>query len=188
MLGDAYADALAGARRGDDQAFALLYRDIQPALLRYLRGMSVELAEDAASETWIEAARGLDGFEGPEAAFRGWLFAIARRKLIDRVRYEARRPSSAWDGSDDAGPLQRDIAEDVVELDDTERALALVRTLPGDQAEAVLLRVVAGLDYPVVAEVMDRSAGAVRVLVHRGLKRLARDLGDRTTGQEGVTP
>jgi RNA polymerase sigma-70 factor (ECF subfamily) len=188
VLGDAYADALEGARRGDDQAFALLYRDIQPALLRYLRGMSVELAEDAASETWMEAARSLDGFEGPEAAFRGWLFAIARRKLIDRVRYEARRPSSAWDDSDEAGPIQRDIAEEVVELDDTERALARVRTLPADQAEAVLLRVVAGLDYPAVAEVMDRSTGAVRVLVHRGLKRLARDLGDPTSGQEGVTP
>jgi RNA polymerase sigma-70 factor (ECF subfamily) len=184
VLGDAYADALAGARRGEEVAFALLYRDIQPALLRYLRGMSVELAEDSASETWMEVARSLDGFEGPEAAFRGWLFAIARRKLIDRVRYEARRPSAPWDASDDPGPIERDIAEEVVELDDTERALALVRTLPADQAEAVLLRVVAGLDYPAVAEVMDRTTGAVRVLVHRGLKRLARDLSARGAGRE----
>ena len=188
MLGESYAAALEGARRGDDEAFALLYRDIQPALLRYLRVMSTELSEDAASETWLEAARSLDSFEGSEPAFRGWLFAIARRKLIDRVRYEARRPSSAWDDVDDAGPVQRDIAEEVVELDATERALALVRTLPADQAEAVLLRVVAGLDYPVVAEVMERTTGAVRVLVHRGLKRLARDLGDRALGQGRVTP
>jgi DNA-directed RNA polymerase specialized sigma24 family protein len=63
-----------------------------------------------------------------------------------------------------------------------------VRTLPADQAEAVLLRVLAGLDYPAVAEVMDRSTGAVRVLVHRGLKRLARDLGATPSGQGGVTP
>ena len=188
MLGESYAEALEGARRGDDASFALLYRDIQPALLRYLRVMSTELAEDCASETWLEAARSLDSFQGPEPAFRGWLFAIARRKLIDRVRYEARRPSSAWDDVDDAGPVQRDVAEEVVELDDTERALALVRTLPTDQAEAGLLRVVAGLDYPAVAEVMDRSTGAVRVLVHRGLKRLARDLGERHDRQGGVTP
>ena len=188
VLGESFEAALAGARRGDDVAFALLYRDIQPALLRYLRVMSIELAEDAASETWLEVARGLDGFQGPEPAFRGWLFAIARRKLIDRVRYEARRPSSAWDDLDDVGPRQRDVAEHVVELDDTERALALVRTLPPDQAEAVLLRVVAGLDYAAVAEVMGRSSGAVRVLVHRGLKRLGRDLGDRVVGPRGVTP
>ena len=110
------------------------------------------------------------------------MFAIARRKLIDRVRYEARRPATSWDLGDDAGPVERDVAEEVVELDATERALALVRTLPADQAEAVLLRVVAGLDYAGVAEVMDRSTGAVRVLVHRGLKRLARDLGAARTG------
>lgn len=188
MLGESYADALEGARRGDEQSFALLYRDIHPALLRYLRGMSVELAEDSASETWLEAARSLDSFEGPEPAFRGWLFAIARRKLIDRVRYESRRPSSAWDDVDEAGPLQRDVAEEVIEVDTTERALALVRTLPPDQAEAVLLRIVAGLDYPEVAQVMDRTTGAVRVLVHRGLKRLARDLGQQTQQQGGVTP
>jgi RNA polymerase sigma-70 factor (ECF subfamily) len=188
VLGESYVVALDGARRGDEHAFALLYRDIHPSLLRYLRGMSTELAEDAASETWLEAARSLDSFDGPEAAFRGWMFAIARRKLIDRVRYEARRPASAWGDVEDAGPLQRDVADDVVELDATDRALALVRTLPADQAEAVLLRVVAGLDYPEVARVMERSTGAVRVLVHRGLKRLARDLGDRTAGQGGVTP
>jgi RNA polymerase sigma-70 factor (ECF subfamily) len=183
LLGESYADALDGARRGDEQSFTLLYRDIQPALLRYLRGMSVELAEDSASETWLEAARSLDSFDGPEPAFRGWLFAIARRKLIDRVRYESRRPSSTWDGGDDAGPLQRDVAEDVVEVDSTERALALVRTLPPDQAEAVLLRIVAGLDYSEVAQVMDRTTGAVRVLVHRGLKRLSRALGESTQRQ-----
>ena len=188
MLGESYAAALAGARLGDELAFVLIYKDIQPALLRYLRVMSTELAEDAASETWLEVARGLDGFQGPEPAFRGWLFAIARRKLIDRVRYEARRPSSAWDDRGEAGPHQRDVADDVVELDDTDRALALVRTLPPDQAEAVLLRVVAGLDYPAAAEVMGRSTGAVRVLVHRGLKRLGRDLGTRVVGHGGVTP
>jgi RNA polymerase sigma-70 factor (ECF subfamily) len=188
VLGESYPDALEGARRGDEASFALLYRDIQPALLRYLRGMSVELAEDAASETWLEAARSLDGFEGPEPAFRGWLFAIARRKLIDRVRYENRRPSAAWDGTEDAGPVEPDVADEVVEADATERALALVRTLPPDQAEAVLLRVVAGLDYAAAAEVMGRSSGAVRVLVHRGLKRLGRDLGARPVDHGGVTP
>lgn len=189
VLGESYPDALAGARRGDEASFALLYRDIQPALLRYLRGMSVELSEDAASDTWLEAARSLDSFEGPEPAFRGWLFAIARRKLIDRVRYENRRPSAAWDDAgESAGPVQRDVADDVLEADATERAMALVRTLPPDQAEAVLLRVVAGLDYPAVAEVMGRSSGAVRVLVHRGLKRLGRDLGARPVDQGGVTP
>ena len=59
--------------------------------------------------------------------------------------------------------------------DDLGRALALVRWLPDDQADAVLLRIVADMDVSQVAAVMGRSEGAVRVLVHRGLHRL-RDL------------
>ncbi len=187
MLGEAFPEALEGARRGDEHAFTAVYLDLHPALLRYLRAMSWEIAEDAASEAWLEVARGLDGFTGPEPAFRGWVFAIARRKLIDRIRYETRRPSSSWDDLDQVGPLERDIADDVVERDDTARALDLVRTLPPDQAEAVMLRVVAGLDYAGVGKVMGKTSGAARVLVHRGLRRLERDLRDTPAGQRGVT-
>ena len=66
-----------------------------------------------------------------------------------------------------------DTAELVVEQADTRRALALIATLPPDQAEAILLRVVAGLEVAQVADIMGRSPGAVRVLTHRGLKTLA---------------
>jgi RNA polymerase sigma-70 factor (ECF subfamily) len=149
--------------------------------------MSWEQAQDAASDTWLELTRSLSGFVGGEPSFRAWVFTIARRKLIDRVRHESRRPSSDWDGGADLGPATRDVAEDVVELDSTARALADVRTLPHGQAEAVMLRVVAGLDYADVAQVMDRTTGAVRVLVHRGLRRLASRLGDHVDAP-GVTP
>jgi RNA polymerase sigma-70 factor (ECF subfamily) len=186
MLGEDFAAALAGARQADERAFAMLYRDAHPPLLRYLRGMSPELAEDSASETWLEVARSLDSFQGPEPAFRAWLFAIARRKLIDRIRYETRRPSASWEDLDAIGPVARDVADDIVDADSTAQALALVRTLPRDQAEAVLLRVVADLDYADVAEIMGRSAGAVRVLVHRGLRRLEQELATPRAG--GVTP
>ena len=186
MLGAEFDEVLAGARRADEASFALLYRDAHPPLLRYLRGMSGELAEDSASETWLEVARSLDFFTGPEPAFRAWLFAIARRKLIDRIRYETRRPSASWDDLDLIGPVARDVADEVVDADGTAHALRLVRTLPRDQAEAVLLRVVADLDYADVAQVMGRTPGAVRVLVHRGLRRLEQDLAARRDG--GVTP
>jgi RNA polymerase sigma-70 factor (ECF subfamily) len=187
MIGDRFDAVLAGAARGEEPAFAELYRDLHPPLLRYLRAMSWDHAEDACSETWLELTRSLGGFVGPEPSFRSWVFTVARRKLIDRIRYEARRPSSGWDGPEHPGPSTRDIAEDVVEMDSTYRALALVQTLPRDQAEAVLLKVVAGLEYADVAQVMDRTTGAVRVLVHRGLRRLAAELGDRSE-TPGVTP
>jgi RNA polymerase sigma-70 factor (ECF subfamily) len=55
----------------------------------------------------------------------------------------------------------------------TERAIALVSRLPPQQAEVIMLRVVAGLDTEAVAQIVGRSPGAVRVAAHRGLKKLA---------------
>lgn len=185
MLGDRFDDVLRRAALGEEVAFADLYRDVHPPLLRYLRTLAWEHAEDAASETWLELARGLTTFSGSEGQFRSFVFTVARRKLIDRVRWEARRPTAAWEPGVEDGPTEPDVADRVLEDDATYRALALVRTLPPDQAEAVILRVVAGLEYADVAEVMERSPAAVRVLVHRGLRRLETRLSQRT---RGVTP
>ena len=185
MLDERYADVLAGAAAGDESAFDALYRDLHPPLLRYLRAMHWELAEDAASEAWLEVARGVAAFQGPEPAFRSWVFSIARRKLIDRIRYESRRPSASWDDVDDPGPAVPDVAEEVAAADATVHAVALVRTLPKDQAEAVILRVVVGMEHAEVAAVMGKTPGAVRVLVHRGLRRLERELSEQ--GLRSVT-
>jgi len=185
MLGEEFPEVLRAALDGDENAFARLYRDAHPPLLRYLTTLSPQYAEDAASETWLELARSRDTFAGPELGFRAWLFSVARHKVVDRVRYEARRPSTPSDDLEPLGSTSPDVADRVVEDDATARALALVRTLPPDQAEAVLLRVMAGLDYPEVAQVMDRSTGAVRVLVHRGLRRLQDRL--PSVAADGVT-
>jgi RNA polymerase sigma-70 factor (ECF subfamily) len=186
VLDDRYPGVLAGAAAGDEAAFSELYHDLHPPLLRYLRTLHWELAEDAASEAWIEVARGVAAFQGPEPALRSWVFAIARRKLIDRIRYEARRPSASWEDVEDDGPTERDIADAVTDGDQTLQAVALVRTLPPDQAEAVLLRVMVGMEHAEIAAVMGKTPGAVRVLVHRGLRRLQQRLA--TQGERTVTP
>jgi RNA polymerase sigma-70 factor, ECF subfamily len=176
MLEEDFQRVLDGVRQGDEAAFTRLYVDLHPPLLRYLTVLSPEAAEDVASECWLQVARGLDGFEGGERQFRAWVFTIARNKLTDLVRYEARRPTVTWEATDDLGPAVPDVADEIVEGEATRRALELVSRLPRDQAEAVLLRVVGGLDYDEIAHLMDRSTGAARVLVHRGLKSLGRDL------------
>ena len=174
MLEEDFQHVLDGVRQGDEEAFARLYVDVHPPLLRYLTVLAADSAEDVASECWLQVARGLDTFDGGERQFRAWLFTIARNKLTDRIRYESRRPTVAWDGTDEIGESVRDVAEDVLESESTRSALARLAELPRDQAEAVLLRVVGGLDYDEIAHLMDRSTGSVRVLVHRGLKSLAR--------------
>ena len=164
--------ALQAAHDGDEQGFATLWRALQPAVLRYLRVVVGDAAEDVASETWLQAARDLHRFSGDALAFRGWLFRIARHRGIDERRRAGRRAEDPA-ASTDAGPAARDAAAEVLEGTDTRWALGLIGTLPIDQAEAVLLRVVAGLDVSATAKVLGKRSGAVRVATMRGLRRLA---------------
>ncbi|MEU9863825.1 RNA polymerase sigma factor [Streptomyces sp. NPDC047971] len=162
------------AQRGDEDAFAAAYRLVQPGLLGYVRGLVGEDAEDVASEAWLEIARDLGRFRGDGAGFRGWTAAIARNRALDHLRRQRRRPrTSALEQDVLELPGGHDTAAAALERLSTEQALALVRGLPRDQAEAVLLRVVVGLDGPATARVLGKRPGAVRTAGHRGLRRLA---------------
>jgi RNA polymerase sigma-70 factor (ECF subfamily) len=170
-----FADAIDAARQGDERALTALWRELQPALLRYLRAAEPGAAEDIASDTWLEVTGRLDRFQGDERAFRGWLFTIARHRLIDARRRAARHRTApvAWIPE---RPGLDDPAADVLADLSTEESVRLVSQLPREQAEAVLLRVLAGLGTEQVARIMNKQPGNVRVLSHRGLRNLARRL------------
>jgi RNA polymerase sigma-70 factor (ECF subfamily) len=165
-------DWIERARAGDQEALAGLWRSHQHLLLRYFRGRGSRQAEDLASQVWCDVAASLHRFRGDGDAFRAWLFTIARRRHVDDVRRSVRRPEELQPEivvplADPAGTAAFDAVGGL------ERALALVRRLPPDMAEAVLLRVVADLSVDEVAAIMGRREGHVRVLVHRGLRKLA---------------
>ena len=161
------------ARTGDADAFAWLFQRTQPLLLRYLTVLGGgDACEDVASETWVSIVRDLATFDGEEDAFRAWLVTVARHRLIDLRRAQARRPAVPTEFLPEDHLTTPDVADEVVDREGTVWALTLIATLPPDQAEAVLLRVVVGLDPGAVGQVMGRTSGAVRVLTHRGLKSL----------------
>lgn len=169
------------AAAGDPAAFARLWRETQPPLLRYLWVSAGDAAEDLAADVWLDVARRIGSFHGGEREFRSWLFTTARRKMIDRHRYEARRPvSPTADGELLDRPAPDDTVAAALEGISTESALALIATLPPDQAEIIVLRVVVGLEASAVARVVGKSPGAVRVAAHRGLRALGARLGSAT--------
>ncbi|HUB40608.1 MAG TPA: RNA polymerase sigma factor, partial [Streptosporangiaceae bacterium] len=177
----AFDDALSRASRGDEAGFLELWRALQPRLLRYLRVVGCDDPEDVASETWLQVVRDLHRFSGGEEDFRRWLFTIGRHRAVDAARARSRRPSGpssvGLDILADSHILaDRHLVEDQV-LDgmSVQHAVALLAGLSKDQAEAVALRVIAGLDTPDVARILGKSAGAIRVALHRGLKTLAAD-------------
>ncbi|XTZ17528.1 RNA polymerase sigma factor [Micromonospora echinospora] len=176
MTGDLNA-VVTAAQSGDEEAFRLLYRTLQPGLLRYLTALVGADAEDVASETWLQVARDLTAFTGGE--FRAWAVTIARNRAMDHLRRQRRRPSVPVPvQSLSELPGDSDTAEHAGETLGTESAIALIATLPPSEAEAVLLRAVIGLDAESAARVLGKRPGAVRTAAHRGLRRLAALLGD----------
>ncbi|SNT64657.1 RNA polymerase sigma-70 factor, ECF subfamily [Asanoa hainanensis] len=166
--------AVAAAQGGDERAFRELFREVQPALLRYLRGLIGEDAEDVASETWLQVCRDLPRFSGDYANFRAWTATIARHRAMDHVRRLRRRPSLAVPVETLADLASgADTESEAADAVATGAAIALVASLPAQQAEAVLLRVVMGLDAETVGRILGKRPGAVRTAAYRGLRRLA---------------
>jgi RNA polymerase sigma-70 factor, ECF subfamily len=178
VASSALAGAVAGARRGDADAFRALYRDTQPRLLRYLHTLVGDDAEDIASETWLHITRDLHTFHGSPDSFRGWAATIARHRALDHLRRHTRRPPPLPLPDDDLAtlPATDDTAATAINALATTAAIRLIATLPPDQAEAVLLRAVLGLDATRAAAVLGKHPGAVRTAAYRGLHTLARRL------------
>lgn len=167
--------ALARARSGDEAGFLELWRSLQPRLLRYLRVLGCDDPDDVASETWLQVVRDLSRFSGDEDDFRHWLFTVGRHRAIDAARARIRRRASPVADGLDGLADDRMVEDQVFDGIAVKKAIGLLDTLSRDQAEAVALRVIAGLETPAVADILGKSPGAVRVALHRGLRALAAD-------------
>lgn len=189
MVGDDFAVVLAAAQSGCEEDFAVLWRDANPSLLRYLRVVAPEGADDIAAETWVQVVRGLPRFIGDEAAWRAWLFTTARRRMLDQARLYRRHPTEPLEAIGAAElPASPDTEQLALENIGTESALALLSRLPKQQAEVIMLRVLAGLDTEVVADILGKTPGAVRVAAHRGLRKLEELLSrNGASSRAGVT-
>jgi RNA polymerase sigma-70 factor, ECF subfamily len=172
VIGGDFDAVLAAAREGDESAIVRLYRDLNLTLVRFLAAQAPGFGEDLAQEVWIAAAERLSSFAGDERGFRAWIFTIARRRLIEHWRRNRRRPEQLVDPSaleEVAGAAQP--ADSAVVADDAARTI--VAALSPEQAEVVLLRVVGGFDADEVAKITGKRPGAVRVIQHRALRKLA---------------
>ncbi|MDH6225404.1 MULTISPECIES: RNA polymerase sigma factor [Streptomyces] len=187
--------AVHAAQDGDETAFRTVYRTVHPRLLGYVRTLVGDPdAEDVTSEAWLQIARDLHRFSGDADRFRGWAARIARNRALDHIRMRGRRPATAGDETELADrPAPADTAAEAIDALATDRAFALISRLPADQAEAVVLRVVMGLDARSAAATLGKRPGAVRQAAHRGLKRLAELLAEpgpepRPGGDPGAAP
>jgi RNA polymerase sigma-70 factor (ECF subfamily) len=145
-------------------------------------------AEDATERTFLAALANLHRFEerarpadGEGAStFRVWLFQIARNAVAERRRTRRRRPETTLEAVTEADAVAPgDLEAEVALRDEAAAALSAVDRLSGDRRRALVLRFVHEMTTAEIAGVLGRSEGAVRVLIHRALRSVARDLGDR---------
>ncbi len=155
-----------------------------------------ETPEDLVQSVAREVLADLPSFQWRgEAAFRHWLYVKAQRKLVDKARFVgaerrspareqelASQPSSAGLGHADLLTPSREV-QSQEELRRIEMAFA---ELPADYQEAISMQRLCGMDYGEIAVRMQRSEGAARNLVHRGLSRLALRLAELRRGEAGA--
>ena len=171
-------EVVRAAVSGDRRAISVLFEVVNPRLTRYLGLMVGRDAEDVASDTWIEVLRSLPRYVGGAETIGAWIIGIGRNRALTHFRRARSRPQSVADSSVFAEVLasESDTYGSVEEAMGTADALARIASLPKEQAEAVFLRSVVGLDAVSTAKVLDKKPGAVRTACHRGLRKLERQL------------
>jgi RNA polymerase sigma-70 factor (ECF subfamily) len=165
-------DALiAEAAKTDPQAFGELYERYYARVYRYTyhRLGNVAEAEDVTAQVFMKVLEALPSYQSTRSTFAPWLFRIARNAVIDH--YRRQRKQSPLDEleqrSGDHDPVHEALsAERCRELD------ALIRDLSPEQRDVVLLRYAADLSFPEIAALLKKSEPAVRMLLHRGLRKL----------------
>ncbi len=180
--------ALVEAAQRDPVQFDALYRRYLAQVYSYAvyeLGDHHE-AEDATERTFLAALANLGRFEerarpadGEGAStFRVWLFQIARNAVATQRRSRRRHPQAPLEAAAlVADPL--DVEHGATVRDEAGAAWRAVGRLPADRRRALVLRFVEEMSTAEIAGILGRSEGAVRVLIHRALRSVARDLGGR---------
>lgn len=164
------------ARKGDTEAFGLLYDHYQPSVYRFLfyRTRSSALAEDLTSETFFRALRSMTGFRWQGKDFGAWLMTIARNLATDhfkagRTRLELTTEDMGQHDDSTEGPESAVLASLTNEI-----LLQALTQLPTEQRDCLVMRFLQGMSIAETAAVLGRSDGAVKQLQLRGVRNLAK--------------
>lgn len=166
-------ELIAHAQRGDEQAITHLYEMHVDAIFEYMsyRVGSRNIAEDLTSDVFLRMVRGLAQYKDHGLPFRAWLFRIAANLIIDHYRTHKKGPDAPLldnQPTTDTDPLDR-----VAKHEDQLRMRLAMKGLSEDYQNLLVLRFVENLPYAEIAQILNKSAEALRSMQYRALKALA---------------
>jgi len=172
--------SLVDRARRDPDAFGELYERYCDRIFRFasarLKGRAD--AEDLTADVFFRALRGIETYRNAGRPFGAWLYRIEVNALAERGRRQ--RPTVCLDAVADLPDHHRDVVEQVLHRERMRSIWTAVRGLTPQQRRAITLRFAADLPMRTIAQVMQKSPDAVKLLVSRGVRQLREQLATRT--------
>jgi RNA polymerase sigma-70 factor (ECF subfamily) len=179
--------ALARAAQGDGEAFGVLYERYVSRIYTYIyyRTGNSEEAEDLTARVFYRAMRHISNYRHRGLPFSAWLYRIAHNLVANWHRDNSRRREVPLDEAVFGWYLADHPEHELVENEEQERLLKIIRCLPADRQQLLILKFVEHYSNAEIGKIMGRSEGAVKSLYHRTLLNLREEYDEIFPAQLG---
>ena len=180
----AYEDDLVERAKTDSEAFGELYDHYFGQIYRfvYSRLRDQDAAEDVTSEVFFKALRAIGRYRPSGHPFSAWLYQISVNAINDH--YRSKRPVSSLDHAIGVADAARPIVDTVLDQVEAERIWGAIDSLPPAQRTAMTLKLGEDMKLAQIGQIMGKSEGAVKLLIHRGMIGVRQRLGVVVAAEE----
>lgn len=161
----------------DPDAFGALYDRYFPQIYRfaYSRVRDQSLAEDVTSEVFFKALKNIKRYTYSGHPFSSWLYQITLNAVADHYRGAAGKEVELEESAN-LPSSEPTVVDEVVRRDRSRRVWGAIDQLPRQQRTAMILKFSEDRKIEEIAVIMGKTSGAVKLLLHRGVERLRREL------------
>lgn len=164
------------AKHGDRQAFGVLYERYIDQIFRYVRARvdNLQTAEDLTESVFLRSFEAIGSYQDKGLRYSAYLYQVARNQVIDH--YRQAEDSVSIELAEHRAAMSESIDGEIILKEQALSLRAAMERLPEEYREIIRIRVLLELSTAEAAEWMGRSEGAIRVLLHRALKALKREV------------
>lgn len=166
--------ALARAAQGDGEAFGVLYERYVGRIYNYVyyRTGNVHDAEDLTARVFMRAMRHIHNYRDRGLPFSAWLYRIAHNLVANWHRDNSRKKEIPLEDFSIGVQTNDHPEHEMLQIEERERLVRVLRYLPAERQQLLILKFVEGLSNAEIGQIMNRTEGAVKSLYHRTLLSL----------------